>query len=174
MKNNTLSARNYILKYGFVLGILSAIYSFILYLIGNMTNENWLFPIISAIILIGVINYGIYKHKLDNNGFLKLGNAIKIGIGIVLFGGIITIIWKAILFNVIDPNLSDQMLNAEIERIIANNPDLSQKQLDRNIAIAEKFGSIYVKSLYVLIENLLFGSIISLIGGVIMHKKKRL
>ncbi|WP_024771188.1 DUF4199 domain-containing protein [Aquimarina macrocephali] len=172
MEEFTISIKRYILKYGVILGILSIIYNIIIYTTDNMINRHWLFTLLSAAILISIIIYGIYSFKLANNGFLKLNEALKLGIGIAIIGGAVPFIWNFLLINVVDPEMINQMVNAQKEEMIALNPDISQEEIDRGIMITKKFSSSYMITAFSLISNLLFGFITSLLGGAILQKKR--
>ncbi|MDY8137233.1 DUF4199 domain-containing protein [Aquimarina sp. 2201CG5-10] len=174
MKKNIGSIKKCVLKYGVILGILSITYNIVLYIFNKITEQNWIKSIIELIILIIMIIYGIYKYKKSNNDFLKLSQAIKIGVGVSFIGGIVTFIWFLLLLNVIDPDVYNQIVQAKLKSGISNNPDISQGQIERSVSIAETFSSSYMLTAFLTVSNLLFGSLISLIGGAIMHKKKTL
>ncbi len=172
MEKVTISIKKYIVNYGVILGVIFAIYGFILYITDNVIDKDWFFAVISAVILISVIIYGIYCYKSANDGFLKLSEALKIGIGIALIGGIIAIIWNALLMNVIEPEMMNQILDAQREKMIANNPNMPQEQIDQSMKFAEKLNSTIIISSFSLISNLFLGFLISLIGGAIMQKNR--
>ncbi|WP_109852344.1 DUF4199 domain-containing protein [Aquimarina sp. AU58] len=172
MKETTIPSKKFILNYGLILGIISIIYGLILYVTDNVASRNWIFAVISAVILISIIFYGINAYKMANNGFLKLGGALKIGIGIALIGGVISIIWNVILMNVIEPDMMNQIFDIQREEMIKRNHNMSREQIDQSIAMAEKISSPYVMPIFSLIWNLFLGFIISLIGGAIMQKNR--
>ncbi|KZS38618.1 hypothetical protein AWE51_13550 [Aquimarina aggregata] len=172
MEGSNVSIKKYILKFGVILGITSVLYNIIIYLTGNIISGKWFLPLISAIILISVIISGIYSYKLANNSFLKLSNSIKIGLGVSLLGGLIVVIWKIFLFNIIEPDMMGQALSTRQEQIITSNPNISQEKLNQSMAVAEKLNSLYIKVLYSLIETLILGFLITLIGGIIMRKQR--
>ncbi|WP_025664864.1 DUF4199 domain-containing protein [Aquimarina megaterium] len=172
MEKTTISIKKHILKYGITLGILFVVYGVILYLTNNTTSKNQIFAVIRAAVLIGVIIYGIKVYKSANNGFLKLSEALKIGIGIALIGGIITIVWNSLLMNVIEPNMTDQIFDAQRKAMFEKNPNISQEQIKQSRAMVEKINSPYIMSIIGIAWNLFSGFIISLIGGAIMQKNR--
>ncbi|MDY8137234.1 DUF4199 domain-containing protein [Aquimarina sp. 2201CG5-10] len=175
MKETTVpSIKKIIITYGLVLGIILSSHRIIIYLTNNITSNNWVIAVTELMLLTSVIIYGIYKYKKSNDDFLKLGQAMKIGIGVSFIGGIVTFIWFLLLLNVIDPDVYNRIVQAKLNSGISNNSDISQEQIERSIAVSETFSSSYMLTAFLTVSNLLFGSIISLIGGVIMYKKKTL
>ncbi|MDY8137231.1 DUF4199 domain-containing protein [Aquimarina sp. 2201CG5-10] len=172
MEKTTISTKKCILKYGVILGIVLIIYDIILYITGNSINKNWIKPIIELTILTSIIIYGIYVFKSRNQGFLKLGQALKIGIGIALIGGLVPFIWNFLLLNVIDPDLPNQILQAKPERLLSSDSKISQEQMDKSIEITKTFSSSYMLTVFLTVSNLFFGSLISLFAGAIMQRKK--
>lgn len=172
MENSTASAKKHIINYGIVLGILSVLMGVVMYVTNSYTEQNWVHSLIGFVILIGVIIYGIQAYKKANGGFLNLGEALKIGIGIALIGAIISVIWTILLMTVIEPDMINQINEAQREQMIERFPDMSQEQMDQSMEMAAKFTSPYIISAFALIGNLFFGFIISLIGGLILQKKK--
>ncbi len=170
MGETTISTKKYIIIYGVILGILWVIYSVIRYITGYVTGGNWLLPIIEFSIHIGVIFYAIKKYKNANYGFLRLREAIMIGLGMALIAGVTAILWNVFLENVLEPELFNEIRQSRQEDIIKQNPDLSGEQIDQKIASTKEIGSSYLTSLIVLIWNLLLGLIISLFAGAIMQK----
>ncbi|MDY8137235.1 DUF4199 domain-containing protein [Aquimarina sp. 2201CG5-10] len=173
MKETTVpSIKKIIITYGLVLGVLDVIFKITTYSTDKIFSKNLIIPLINLFILIFVIIYGIYKYKLSNKGFLKLSQALKIGIGIALISGIVIFIWFFSLLNFIDPEIHNQFIQAGLKSGMSVNPDMSQEEIEKSLRIAETFNSSYMKTAFSTVSNLLFGSIISLIGGVIMHKKR--
>jgi hypothetical protein len=59
--------------------------------------------IVSLIIMIGVLLYSFISFKKQNEGFLSLSEALKIGIGVSLVSALIGIVYTQILVNFLDP-----------------------------------------------------------------------
>ncbi len=147
--------------------------SIIVYITGNYTNGNGeLLGMIDGLTLICIITYGLYKYKFSNKGFLKLKEALKIGIAIALLGGAIPLIWNVLLMNFIEPDMINQMLNKRYEEMLKS--DVSKEQIKQNLIVNEKLLTSYGNTAIRLFSNLLFGFIISLTGGLIMRKKQNL
>ncbi|WP_109852340.1 DUF4199 family protein [Aquimarina sp. AU58] len=174
METNDISAKKHIIKYGVILGFIWAIYGVIRYLTDNVNTSNWKLSLFELSIHIGIIILAIYVYKSSNNGFLKLNEAIKIGVGIALIGAIIAIIWRIILMNVIEPEMMTEILDTNRKKMIDQNPDMSPEEIHETMISAKKINSIYITSALVLIWSILEAFVISLVGGAIMHKKQNL
>src|SRR5680860_1920400 len=82
MEIQKVEAKKFVLNYGILLGILSVILGVIMYVTNAYTDPSLIYAAISYLILIAVISFGINAFKTENGGFLNLGDALKIGIGI--------------------------------------------------------------------------------------------
>lgn len=174
MENEKASSKKIIINYGILLSILSVLLGVIMYVTNAYTNPHWIYSVITLLILVGTIRYGIKAYKNINNGYLILMDAIKVGIGIALIGGIIAAIWSLTVTTVIEPDYTQQVLEVQREKMIEQYPDFSQEQIDQSMIIAEKFSSPFISTAVSIIGSLFFGFIISLITGLIMQKKQDL
>ncbi len=172
MENETISTKKIIINYGVILGILSVLMGVVVYIMDGYAKQNWVHTVIGLAIIAGVIIYGIKAFKTANGGFLKLGEALKIGVGIALIGGIITVIWTILLMTTIEPGIVDQINEVQREQMIERFPDMPQEQLDQSMEMAKKFTSPYMISAFSLIWSLFIGFIISLFVGLTMQKKQ--
>ena len=119
-----------------------------------------------------MIVYAIKAFKKANGGFLTLGEALKVGIGTALIGGLIGVIWTLLLTNVLEPDYMQQVMEVQKEKML--DQGLSEEQIEASAEMMEKFSSPLISVAASLIGNLFFGFIISLIGGLIMQKKQDL
>jgi len=113
----------------------------------------------------------IKAFKTANAGFLSLGEALKVGIGAAVIGGIIAAIWSFVLMNYIEPDYMNQMMEVQREKMIEMQPEMTEAQLDATAEMTSKFSSPIMVVAFSLIGNLFFGLIISLIAGLIMKNK---
>ncbi|AXT60184.1 DUF4199 domain-containing protein [Aquimarina sp. AD10] len=134
-------------------------------------DPHWIFFYVQLFVLIIPISYSIYNYKKLNSGFLKLKQAIKIGLIISLIGAIIEVFWTIIRLNIIYPDWLNYRMDINRDQMFQNNPDMSIKKINEEIEWAKKISSTYVY-LAVIILNLFLGFVISLVTGVIIYKKK--
>lgn len=182
---NQNSVQKTILTYGIILGIVGIVINLLNYSFGdiyyNFKSEtlkadgkviNIIIGLLGFIAMILVIIYAIKAFKNANNGFLKLGEAIKIGVGVALISAIISIIYQIILSKVIEPEYynkaSEFMQQAMMERF----PDMPEEQMEASLNMSKKFMSIGFIAAMALGFSLLFGLIISAIAGAIMKKEE--
>lgn len=173
MENNKVSTKKIIINYGVLLGITSVLLGVVMYVTNAYLDPSWIYSVVGFLILIVIISYGIKAYKTASQGYLTLSDALKIGIGIALIGGIIGAIWTFLFITVIEPNYTQQMLEAQREKLLEN-PDITEQIVDQSMAIAEKLSSPYIQIAFSIIGSLFFGFIISLFAGLIMKKKQDL
>ncbi len=176
MKNKIISIKKFILKYGLILGAIWVIYFFIKYLVTNSIyhKKDDLFSIILEIAIHTILVYPIYRYKLNNNGFLSLKQALKIGMSIALITYLICRIHFIVVNKIIEPKEMVQTLNNAREKMLIINPDTSPENARKTINSTSYFDSFYIGQLIGLTLDLMFGFVISLIAGAIMRKKKEL
>ncbi len=172
MEETTISAKKYILIYGLILGMIFIVYNIFMYLGDEQINKIRLLSILYYIINIGVIILGIKLFKKANNGFLRLGEALKIGVGIALIAGLMVIFWNIVLNTVIEPDMMSEKLLTQKQQMIEQNPNVSKKEIEQRMATVERFSSLYFTSAINLIIDVIFGLIISLLAGAIMQKER--
>lgn len=172
MKSKSIPSKKYILKYGVLFGIASIIFSLTSYLTGNYTDQGVFHLIILFFITITSIIAGLLIFKKNNNGYMSLGEALKISIGISLLGGLMAILWKVLLIKVIDPEIITQIEDKQIKRIAKTATNFTQENIERKIAITRKYTSPIRMILIALAEDLINGILFGLIGGLIIRKKR--
>ena len=128
--------------------------------------------LISLIIMIGVLLYSFISFKKQNEGFLSLSEALKIGIGVSLVSALIGIVYTQILVNFLDPDTMKKSLELSMDTMRAENPEMPQEALDTARSMQEKMSSPLIFSAVQIIFALFFGFIISLIGGLIVKKSR--
>ena len=171
MENQKVTAKKFVLNYGLILGIISVIFGVIMYVTNVYLDPSIMYTIIGFLILITVISLAIKAFKSENGGFLSLSEALKVGIGVAVIGGIIAALWSFVLMNYIEPDYMNQMMEVQREKMIEMQPDLTEAQLDSAAEMSSKFSSPLIVMAFSLIGNLFFGLVISLIAGLIMKNK---
>lgn len=171
MENQQATAKKFVLNYGVLLGITSVIFGVVMYVTNVHLDPPMVYSIIGFLILIVVISLGIKAFKTENGGFLSLGEALKVGIGVAVIGGIIAAIWSFVLMNYIEPDYMSQMMEVQREKMIEMQPDMTESQLDATAEMTSKFSSPLMVMAFSLIGNLFFGLVISLVAGLIMKNK---
>jgi hypothetical protein len=159
-------------NYGIILGVIMVLIAVVSYVTGMaLRGEQWpniiyyvLFPII--------IFYAISQFKKQNANQLKLGEAIKIGLVIGVFSALVYIIYGLIFIYLIDPDFMNQMMDVARDKMLENNPDMTQEMVDQGMKFVKMFTNPVVGNAIWLALSLFFGLIYSLIGGLVMKKEQ--
>ncbi|MCK8520819.1 DUF4199 domain-containing protein [Aquimarina sp. D1M17] len=177
MTNQIASIYKHILIYGLIYGCIWFSYRAIIYLIFNSLSapKQWNTEaiIIELFIYISGITYTMYAYKENNSGYLKLLDALKIGIFMGIFQFIFSQIWYLLYTDIIHPDYLSTVLERNRETKMLKNPELSAKEIDQITSAARSKFDFKIK-LYTLIINISFSSFIASIAGAIMHEKKKL
>ena len=172
MENNSSTLKSNILRYGFLLGAISVVFALMLFFLDmHYTQEsavNW----INWAIIITVLILAIYSYRKTNDGFLSLSEALKLGLGISVISALIAIIYTYILVNFLDPDTIEKTIEVTQNKMLDENPEMSQEQIDLAKEMQLKFSSIGVISTMILIFSLVFGFIVSLITGLILKRNR--
>lgn len=171
MENSKSNSKGVILNYGVLLGILSVVLGVIMYVTNDYLNPGWVYGTIGFIVIIVAIVLGIKAYKSQNNNYLSLKEAFKLGLGIALIGALISVVWQLILMNVLEPDYMSQMADVQRTQMTENFPNMSESQINDAMEMNAKFSSPWIVAAFAIIGNLFFGFIIALIAGLIMKNK---
>jgi hypothetical protein len=169
MENQTTS-KQLMINYGLLLGLISVLINVVLFAMGKIYEPHWSVGVLAFVITAVVLVMGIKKYKEINGGFLKLGEAIKIGLGIALISGIIAVIYNLIFTNFIEPQYYINMAEVQQQKMLETYPNMSDEQLDAAMEMTKKMSGPGMAAAMAIIGSLFIGFIISLIAGLIMKK----
>jgi hypothetical protein len=172
MVNQNSSLKSNIITYGIILGSISVVFQLMLFFLDMHYKNDSTAGIVALLITSGVIVYSFIVFKKNNEGFMTLSEALKIGLGVSLISAIIGIIYTQLLVNVLDPDTMQKSLELSIDNMRAQNPEIPQEALETARSIQEKMSSPLIFSAVQIIFSLFFGFIISLIGGLIVKKSR--
>lgn len=168
--DQTVNSKKIILSNGFLLGLTTIAIAVIMYVTGLVYTMNWLAGVIGFLAMIAFIVLGIANYKKENNTYISLGQAMKIGVGVALIAGIIGAVYQYVFLNYIDTEYLSKMMEIQQQQMIEKNPNLTQEQLDMAASMGETFSSPGILFGIGIISNLFFGFIIALIAGLAMKK----
>jgi hypothetical protein len=169
MEDNQPKTGKFSLNYGLILGAIGVVFGIMLYSMDAHTSQDPSNTAISIVIMVVVIIWGIFSYRKANNGFLTLGEALKLGAGIALVSGIITVIYTLFMVNVLDTEFAIKIAEgqkAANEAAGALSDAQIQQQYDGTINF------FWITYPFILIFNIIAGLIIGLIGGLILKKAK--
>ncbi len=159
-------------SYGLLLGLLSILLSVIAYVMGVHIERPWWLSLLSFALMIFVILYGLKQFKKENGGFISLGESLKTGLAISLIAGIIGALFNYVFVTIIEPEFVNQMMDITREKMIEQNPNMTEEQMEMGLSISKKMMSPLIMSAFAIIASLFFGFIISLITGLIIKRDK--
>lgn len=160
------------LKYGGLLGGVSVVFALMLFSLDLHYGQEPAVNYVNYLITIAVLAFGIYTYRKDNEGFLSLGEALKIGLGISLISAVIAILYTGLLMHVLEPTFMEKASEIAKNKMIDENPEMTQEQLNMALDMMKKFQGFGVVSAFILIFSLFFGLLISLVSGLILKKAR--
>lgn len=155
--------------YGLYLALVSIAMAVAMYVLN--VQKSWALSIISTVLTVAILVYAIKVYKQKNNGFLSLGDAIKVGLAVSVIGGIIGAVYAYVHYTYIYPEFIDMTLDQTRIQISESNPNMSEEQIEQAVGYTKMFTSPIFFSLMSVIGSLFFGIIVSLIAGLIMKKE---
>ncbi|MBT8316883.1 MAG: DUF4199 domain-containing protein [Lutibacter sp.] len=167
MEDKKSTATQTMLNYGLILGFISVLMSVGIYAMGMIYDQGVAVALVSFVIMAVIIFLGLKNFKVGN-GSLALGQALKIGLGIALIGAIISIIYNQIFINFIEPDFMENMMKVGEQKMLEQNPNMTDEQLEMAKGMQEKMSSPLIGIAMAVIGSLFFGFIISLIEGLIL------
>lgn len=172
MENQKSSSKSIMLNYGLVLGFVSILISVANFAIGNVYEPHWSVSVLGALVTIVAIVYGLKAFKAGNEGFMSLGQSLKIGMGIVLVSTILFLLYFVVFTSYIEPEFYTRSLEVKEQAVIEMYPNLTDEQLESAMDMQKKLNTPVFTTAIVLIMSLFFGFIITLITGLIMKKSR--
>ena len=160
------------LTFGLILGGIGIVLALMLFSLEMHYKRGWEINLINFIITTSVIVLAISQFKKANQGFLSLGEAMKVGLGTAVVAGVVAILWNMVFTNFIEPDFMDKIFEISRDEMIEQNPTLTDEQIEQGEGMIRLFTGTGMIAVMLLVGSLFFGSIISLVAGLIMKKQK--
>lgn len=166
---NQVNSKSIILNNGLYYGLVSVILSLIMYALGMHLEQNITQMLLGFAIMIAFIVLASKKFKTDNGGFMSWGQGVKIGMGVILIGIIISAIYTYVFTSFIEPEFKNQVIEKSI--IQWQDAGMSSDQIDMSKKMTEDY---FYLSLFggMAIGGLFLGFIFSAIIAAIMKKSE--
>lgn len=165
---NQASSTKTILNYGLYYGIASILLSVIFYAMEMHLNPGML-GIVAAIVLILTFPIlAINNFKKANMNILSWGQAVKIGMGVVVLGVLIAIIYNHVFTGFIEPDFYAQQ--AEITREALIDAGLTDEQITQQMEMSANFQGTILGDAVGLLFFAFVGFVIAAIAGAIMKR----
>ncbi len=170
MENQDPKTRSLAIKYGIISGAIGIVFGLMLYFIDMHYQGGFGVLAVQIIITLVIIILAFREYKQKNEGFMTLGKALKLAVGLCLIGGLIGIVYNLLLTNVIDPEFFTKQEAFQTQSL--QEYGLSQEQIDQQLEFGRKFRSPIFTIPVFLVISALFGLILGLITGLIMKKER--
>jgi hypothetical protein len=157
------------LNWGVIIGLISIVYSVILYMLNQTFNQALGYA--GIIIIIAGLALAMKSYR-DNvlDGVLPFGKAFGFGILIIIVAGLLGAIFTYLLYAVIDSGLSEKMMEFTTEKMLKRG--VPEAQLDVVLERAQKFQKPFPMAISGFIASCLGGVVLSLIIAAIFKKEE--
>ncbi len=156
------------LKYGLILGLISIVFSVLIYML-DLTLKPWIMWPSLLISLVAL--YFLLRSYRDryNYGFISYGKSVGAGFIMNLYACILGAIFAYLLYAVIDPGLYDKILALSEEKLIARG--ISESQIEAGMQVAAKMQKPWISAIQALFGGAFFGLIMSLLVSLFVKKQ---
>jgi len=157
---------------GIYLGVALIVFRLILFLLDVEMESylNWTIYVVLAIgLYLGIINFRD-KHR---GGLITYGNAFGAGFAIGLFASLIMGIFTYFFVEYIDTSVVGQVMIKAEEGMLAQNPDMTDEQLDQALSMVKIFSSPVMMAVLGFVYNLVISVIFSLIIAIFAKREDR-
>jgi hypothetical protein len=158
--NSTVKTSSFMLLYGAILGVLSAIFSFMLYTMDMHYQGGTFVTIVSVVLSTALYAVAMYQFRNANNHLMSFWQGVKIGVGVAVISGIIIV-----LFNL------TKAMNFQREQLIENT-EMTLEQIDAQLEIAQQFQTPAIQAAFGLLFAVIFGFLLSLIPAAILKRSE--
>ncbi len=167
MNKNKASLVGFSLNYGIMIGLLSVIYSLILYFADQALNST-LGMVAFLILIVGlVLAMKNYRDQVQD-GVLGFSQGLGLGVLVVLWSSLIGSIWSFLLMEVVDPGLQEKMIEQSIDKMMERG--FSDAQIEASMDMMKKFQNPVISAITGFISSMLIGTVLSIIVAAIMKR----
>ncbi len=167
--NSTVKTSSFMLLYGAILGVLSAIFSFMLYTMDMHYQGGAFVTIVSIILSTALYAVAMYQFRNANNNLMSFWQGVKIGVGVAVISGIIVILFNILLTKVIDPDTMTKAMNFQREQLIEST-EMTIEQIDAQLEMMQQFQTPAIQAAFGLLFSVIFGFILSLIPAAFLRR----
>jgi hypothetical protein len=164
---NQASSKGIILNNGLYFGVILVLASLVTYAMGMHldTVGGYINFAILAIVIIAFPILGMSSYKNINGGFMSWGQGVKIGVGIVIIGTLISIIYQYVFSTFIEPEFYAQV--EEVTRTGLFDAGMTEEQIEMQIEMQSKFQGTLVGGAVGLLFFAFIGFVVSAITAAV-------
>ncbi|MGK7650051.1 DUF4199 domain-containing protein [Capnocytophaga sp. G1920] len=177
METKNVNFLSIALRNGILLGVACVVLSVLLYVTNLLYTGSFLIGAITWLLNLAIcvvfIVMAVHQYKTANDGFLTVGEAIKVGVVTALVGGVIAAIYSVIYTTVIDPNYYEKVVEVTMEKMSAFTSNFSEEQMEelREKTLQSKPSVVWTFFSSIL-GSAIGGVIISAIVGAVKKKER--
>tara|TARA_B100001250_G_scaffold301471_1_gene263169 strand:- start:252 stop:776 length:525 start_codon:yes stop_codon:yes gene_type:complete len=172
MENQKNTTSKTAFNFGLILGGISVVYGLMLFFLDMHYQNETATSMIGYAFLIVVILWAIIHFRKKNEGYISLSEALKTGVGTALVSALIVCIYSIILTEYLDPEFLDKSIEYQKQKMLQENPEISVENVNKMFDMQKEYTGPFVISGFIIIFNLFFGFVFSLIIGLIVKKSK--
>jgi MFS family permease len=167
---NPANSKSLIINYGIYLGVATVLISLITYALGMHLDPHWSVSLVSGILFIGLIVFGIKKYREINNGFLTWGQGVKIGVGIAIVAALIGTIYNYLFMTFIEPDFINQAMEISNQKLLDQGQ--TEEQIEAINEMSKAFQAPFLIAALGIIGSAVGGFIVAAIAAAIMKKSE--
>ncbi|MBC7569747.1 MAG: DUF4199 domain-containing protein [Spirosoma sp.] len=156
------------LKWGAILGVISIVFSLILFITNTVGNTG--IGSISYLFTIGVLIMAMREFRTLNGGFMRYGQGLSIGALTAGISGLLSSLFSVFYTTVIDTGVMERMVETTRDKL--EESGLPDEQIDAQMKIIEMFQSPGLLFIFGVIGSIFMGFLFSLVIAAIMKKEK--
>jgi hypothetical protein len=156
------------LKWGLISGVIFMIWTTIINVAGLFTNQSiqWVSLVISIVLIVMAMR----EYRTLDSGFMTFGEGVGLGTLLSVVSGLVSITYKLIYTNFIDPTIRQQMLDNAREQM--ENRGMADQQIEQAMEFTEKIQSPGLQFLVGILFAAIFGVLISLVVAAFLRRSR--
>lgn len=168
---------NNAIKSGLIIGVISIIVTLLMYLIDPTLLASMWAGLIIFVIIISLVAYFGIQNRNEEGGFMTFGSAWIYSMKVFVIAGIIGTIFRVLLFNAIDPELTEIVVDAAVENTEAmmqnfGAPEETMEQGIEDARVRTEESLTVMGNIKGFAWGLIFYALFSLITGAIIKKNE--
>lgn len=177
METKNVNFLSIVLKNGLLLGLASVAFNVVLYVTDLLYTDSTLMGIFTWLVATAIsvvfIIMAIEQYKKANEGFLSIGEAIKVGVVVAVIAGVIGAIYQVIYTTIIDPDYYEKVVEVTMKKMSGITSNFTEEQMeefqDKMYASKPSIASSFSLSI---VFSAIGGLIISAIVGAVKKKER--
>jgi hypothetical protein len=161
-----------VVLFGIGTGAVMVIFSLVFFLL-NVDEKSFVNSLVYIILVAGMFwgMYNIRENRLD--GAMKYGKAVGTGFWIGFVASLIVSIYYYFYLTYLNPGILDNVMVEAQNKILEQNPDISEEDLDRALSMVEMFSKPYISAIVQIFSNSVISIIFSLIIAIFVKREDR-